>query len=156
MKAENVAPDNGLKNEYTLTERLIEILKQEQAQLVYANIDGLMAVTKEKTLAVAQISELTNRRYRALTAAGFAPKEDGMRAWLNVSTAPDASKYWHDLLKLAHSAKALNNTNGLLISKHMSRNRAALNALQGTQGGSLYGPNGQSTTKIRARGLVVG
>jgi flagella synthesis protein FlgN len=157
MNNQNVAPDSSLQEEYQLTQRLVELLKQEQAQLIKADIEGLIAVTEEKTRAVARMSELTNRRYRALAAAGFAPKEDGMRAWLNTSApASDASHCWQDLLKLAQSAKTLNNTNGLLINQHMVRNQSALNVLQGTQGGGFYGPNGQSTTKIQARGLVVG
>jgi flagella synthesis protein FlgN len=124
--------------------------------LVKADIDGLTAVTQEKARAVNQMAELTNMRYQALTAAGFAAKEDGMRAWLKSSAQPEAEKCWADLLQLAHSAKSLNNTNGLLIGKHMMHNQSALNVLLGTRNANLYGPDGQSATKIRSRGLVVG
>jgi len=157
MNAETVAPDSNLKDECKLTSHLIELLKQEQAQLIKADIEGLLAVNAEKSRAAAQMTELTNRRYRALVAAGYDPNEGGMRAWLEASsTSSESTRTWQELLRLAQSAKSLNNTNGMLISKHMTRNQKALSVLQGPQVSSLYGPNGQSTTKIRPRGLVLG
>ncbi|MFI4939105.1 MAG: flagella synthesis protein FlgN [Burkholderiales bacterium] len=157
MNDKDVTPDSSLKDEYKLTQQLVELLKQEQAQLIKADIEGLIAVTEEKARAVAHMSELTKLRYRALAAAGFNPKEDGMQAWLkSLAPASDSATCYRDLLALAKAAKSLNNTNGLLISKHMTRNQNALNILQGVQGANLYGPNGQTTTKIRARGLVFG
>jgi len=157
MTADPVTPAATLQEEYRLTQQLIELLKQEQAHLIKADIEGLMAVTEEKSRAASQMSELTNRRYRKLADAGFAPMEGGMRAWLeNAAPIGDAANCWQELLKLARSAKSLNNTNGLLISKHMARNQKALNILQGNRCNNFYGPNGQSTATIRSRGLVVG
>jgi flagella synthesis protein FlgN len=157
MNPTQASPDANLKEECKLTQQLIEILRQEQAQLIKADVEGLIAVTAEKSRAVAHMSELTNRRYRALAQAGFDPQEGGMRAWLDAAApAPAVSQCWQELLQLAKSVKSLNNTNGLLISKQMTRNQKALNVLQGAQGGPLYGPNGQSTNKMRPRGLVVG
>jgi len=157
MDAETLTPDVTLKEEYRLTQVLIELLKQEQAHLVKADIEGLIAITEEKSRAAAQMSELTNRRYQALEKAGFPAKEIGMRTWLDTSSAAaELTTYWQDLLKLAKSAKSLNNTNGLLINKHMTRNQKALNVLQGSLGSNVYGPNGKATTTFRPRGLVVG
>jgi len=157
MIADNLAPDSNLQEECRLTEQLIELLKQEQAQLVKADIEGLIAVTEEKSRIVAEISVTTNRRYRALANAGFDAREGGMRAWLNASVGTtEVNRRWQKLLQLAQTVKNLNNTNGLLISKHMTRNQKALNVLQGNLGGNLYGPNGQSTSHVRPRGVIVG
>jgi len=157
MTVESATPAATLKEEYQLTQQLIELLKQEQAHLIKADIEGLMAVTGEKAKAASHMSELTNRRYRNLANAGFAPKEGGMREWLeSAASHGDAADCWQELLKLARSAKSLNNTNGLLITKHMARNQKALNVLQGGRSNNFYGPNGQSTATIRSRGLVVG
>jgi len=157
MSTDSVTPAATLKEEYQLTQQLIDLLKQEQAHLIKADIEGLIAITEEKSRAASQMSELTNRRYRTLATVGFDPKEGGMRAWLEkAAPAGEAANCWQQLLKLAQSAKSLNNTNGLLISKHMSRNQKALNVLQGNQGNNFYGPNGQSTSTIRRRGLVIG
>jgi flagella synthesis protein FlgN len=80
-----------------------------------------------------------------------------MREWLeSAASHGDAANSWQELLQLARSAKSLNNTNGLLITKHMARNQKALNILQGGRNNNFYGPNGQSTATIRSRGLVVG
>jgi flagella synthesis protein FlgN len=152
-----VKPDFSLNAEYKLTEQLIEILKQEQAQLISADIEGLIAVTEEKSRAVMMMTDLTNRRYSALARAGYDAKEGGMRDWLAATSAsPEINRAWQDLLTLAQSVKSLNSTNGLLISKHMARSQKALNVLQGNEAAVLYGPNGKSTNKITTRGLVVG
>jgi flagella synthesis protein FlgN len=156
MNAEVETPAATLSEETRLTKQLIELLKQEQAHLIKADIEGLMAITEEKARAANEMNELARRRYRNLAAIGYAPAEGGMRTWLD-DAAPDAiANAWDSLLTLAQSAKSLNSTNGLLIGKHMSRNQQALNILRGNQGNSFYGPNGQATSSVRSRGLVIG
>jgi flagella synthesis protein FlgN len=156
MNAAN-KPDSHLKEERQIAQQLVELLKQEQAQLVKADINGLTAVTEDKARAVNNMATLTELRYKALAAAGFAPKEDGMQAWIDAA-APrsEAEQCWKELLQFAQSAKSLNSTNGLLIGKHMTYNQKALNILQGSRATNFYGPNGQATTTIGPRGLVVG
>jgi len=150
-------PAHSLKEEIALTAELISILKQEQAQLIAADINGLIAVTEEKSRVVVRISELTAQRYRALAIAGFDAKEGGMKAWLNgIEENGAAESSWRELLKLAQAVKTINSTNGLLISKHMTHNQQALNVLRGNPGSNFYGPNGQATSTLRPRGLVVG
>jgi len=156
MNATNIKPDASLKEELQLTRQLVELLKQEQEQLIGANVEGLITVTEEKSRVVARMAELTNRRYRALAAAGFDAMEGGMRAWLNAATDTEAEQSWQELLREAQSVKSLNNTNGVLISKQMTYNQKALNIWQGGQTSNLYGPNGQATSKMRPRGFVVG
>ena len=86
-----------------------------------------------------------------------------MQAWLATACAQSdqgtaaTRNEWMELLALAQSAKQINRTNGILINTHMMRNQAALNILHGNpQGSNLYGPDGQSSTKTEARGVVVG
>lgn len=140
-----------------MTAELIDILKREQAQLIAADINGLMAVTEEKARVVARMTVLTEQRYRALVGAGFDGMEGGMRSWIDQSAQPaDIEQSWQELLRLAQSVKNLNSTNGLLIGKHMMHNQQALNVLRGNPGGNFYGPDGQATSSPRPRGLVVG
>jgi flagella synthesis protein FlgN len=157
MNAAIASPAITLKEEYQLTQVMIELLKQEQAHLIKADIEGLIAITEEKSLTATKMAVLADRRYQALAAAGFAAKESGMQKWLD-SGAPsqEAIANWQDLLKAVKSAKSMNNTNGLLINKHMVHNQKALDVLHGNIGGNFYGPNGKSTTTFRPRGLVVG
>lgn len=157
------SPAAHLDHEIDAASALLGLLTQEQAQLVSGDIDGLGALTVQKTLAIGRMAELAQTRHRALAAAGFPGEEAGMQAWLQrpgasaeTETAA-AGKFWTELLALVQSAKQLNNTNGILISTHMARNQAALNLLQGApKGGNLYGPDGQSSTKTESRGMVIG
>lgn len=148
----------SLRDEHQAARSLLAVLRQEQLQLIDADIDGLPALTAEKTKAVARMSELASRRHRALSAAGFAASEAGMQAWLE-SAPPleDGRQNWQDLLSVLESAQELNRTNGLLIHKHMTRNQQALSVLHsGAQVGNFYGPNGQTTMTSIGRRLVVG
>jgi flagella synthesis protein FlgN len=144
--------------EHQAAAQLLKLLQQEQAQLIQNDIDRLMALTEEKASIVARMTTLANGRHRALGDAGFEPRESGMQAWLKSAPATKAiSEAWAGLLTLAQSAKEINHNNGILINRHLSRNRNALNVLQGPpQGGNLYGPNGQSMSRTSTRGVVVG
>lgn len=149
-------PGDSLNEELAAGTALLQLLKQEQEHLIQANLEGLTAVTEEKTRTVARMTELALARHRSLGAAGYGADESGMQAWIETAAA-DTGKTWNDLLKLARDAKELNRTNGLLLGQHMSRNQNALNVLQGSQGGgTMYGPTGQTTSSGGSRTLVVG
>lgn len=152
------SPADSLTEEQQAASRLLQVLKQEQALLIEANIDQLAALTEQKSKLVARMTELAGARHRALGSAGFDARESGMQAWLaNTPASAAIAKSWNELLELARAAKELNRTNGVLINRQMTRNQETLSVLQGNrQGGNFYGPNGQSTTKTTTRGLVVG
>jgi flagellar biosynthesis protein FlgN len=151
-------PAESLGEELNAGNTLLQLLKQEQEHLINADLEALTTLTEEKAKVVARMTELAQQRHRALGANGFEAGETGMQAWLNSrAAAPAVEKTWQDLLTLAKQAKELNRTNGLLIGQHMARNQNALNVLQGDpHGGTMYGPNGQSTSQSSSRRLVVG
>jgi len=154
MTVSGNSPARQLQEELRTARTLLELLKQEQAQLVAADIDALNALTEEKTRLVTRMSELATDRHHALAATGFAASEAGMQAWLEPEEARQA---WQNLLELARAAKEVNRSNGLLIGKHLTRNQSALNVLKGgPQGQTLYGPNGQSSVTAAGRGLAIG
>jgi flagella synthesis protein FlgN len=158
-------PAETLPQEQQAARLLIDVLNQEQALLIAADIDSLAMVTERKAPLVAQMSELAMRRHRTLGGMGLAASEAGMQAWINQTTDgkpahPAASSTWSALLSMARQAQEINRINGLLINTHMARNQSALNVLKvqrgsGT-GGSLYGPDGQASGRGMGRGLVVG
>lgn len=159
MPTSAVHPASRLDDEFQATQRLVEILKQEQSQLAGADIDGLTALTEEKSKAVAQLSELALARHHALSAAGYPASEVGMQQWVDTGTAGNTgiSKKWNELLAAMRAAKEMNRTNGVLIGTHLGRNQAALNVLQtNPQSGNLYGPDGQSSVRPAGRGVVIG
>ncbi|MGE5650136.1 flagella synthesis protein FlgN [Noviherbaspirillum sp. UKPF54] len=156
MHAPGTSPAHGLDEELQAANNLLQLLLQEQTTLVNADVDGLIKLTAEKAKLAAQMTQLAKRRHRALRDAGFEANDTGMQAWLASATAAD-NRAWNDLLTAMRSAKEHNRVNGLLIGQHMARNQGALNVLQGNaQGGPIYGPDGQATTKIGSRRLVVG
>lgn len=137
--------------------RLRQLIAQEQALLLAANIDELTALTEEKAKIVARMAALANGRHQLLAAAGFAPSEAGMQAWLDSNAESGANNLWMEMRAQVVATQELNRTNGLLINRHMTRNQNALNVLQGaSQVSGFYGPNGQATLKAAARSLVIG
>ena len=153
----DATPVSTLSEEIALTSELIGILKDEQAHLVAADIKGLVAVTENKSRVVSRISALTMQRYSRLAQAGHKAMEGGMRGWLDANQHdPAFDKAWAQLLKLAQAVKTLNSTNGILLGKHLAYNQNALNVLRGTRATGFYGPDGQATTKVQRRGVVVG
>lgn len=154
----HASPTATLADETGAAGQLLQLLQQEQQCLVGGDVGGLEKLVAEKATLVGRMTELAQRRYRALADAGHEPSETGMKAWLEKSgAASDAKRAWNELLTTAESAKELNRVNGMLINQHLARNQGALNILQGTpQTGNLYGPNGQSTLGRGRRSLVIG
>lgn len=161
MQSFGTNPADSLHQELTAARHLLQCLKQEQAHLIKADIDALSILTAEKAAVVACVSDLAKWRHRALAALGFPAREAGMRAWLDngalENEAASAGKAWGELQALAQSAKELNRINGALINAQLTRNQTALNVLRSNaQGGNFYGPDGQPSTAVPARSLVVG
>ena len=153
------SPADSLKEETQAAGELLELLRKEQDRLIAADIDGLTAVTEDKTRLINRLSELAGRRYQALSQAGFDARESGMAAWIADKAPASAKQSWNTLLDMVRQAKELNRINGSLIGKHLVRNQGALAVLQGgsPQGNqTLYGPNGQSSIPSSARGLAIG
>ena len=161
-RSSTVSPADSLPHEQQAARTLIDLLQQEQAALISADIDSLTMITERKTPVVAQMSELATRRHRALAALGHAASEIGMQAWIETRhlgqlAHPQAASTWTALLAMARQAKEINRVNGLLISSHIARNQSALNVLRvQTGGGNFYGPDGQASARGVGRGLVVG
>ncbi|GIZ52660.1 flagella synthesis protein FlgN [Noviherbaspirillum aridicola] len=157
MQQTGKAPALQFGEEIAAGKALLEVLRQEQECLIAADIEGLGALTEEKSKLLARLGEFAMQRQRALADAGIEDSEAGMQSLLK--NAPSSVRAdWDQLLAVAREGKELNRVNGLLIGQHMSRNQNALNALQGggQAAGTLYGPNGQAASQGGSRRLVVG
>ena len=158
------SPADSLPQEQQAARILIDLLHQEQALLIGADINSLTMVTERKAPVIAEMSELATRRHRALAKAGHPASELGMQAWIDTKVDgkpahPAAAATWVALLAMARQAQEINRINGLLINTHMARNQSALNVLRVQAGGgnnNFYGPDGQATSRGMGRGLVVG
>jgi flagellar biosynthesis protein FlgN len=153
-----VNPMTILREEQRLMTSLLEVLKQEQQHLVAAHIDGLTALTPEKSALVGQMATLAQQRHGALGAAGFAPQEAGMADWVAACGDSAAAPLWQTLLEQTREAKELNRINGMLINKHMGHTQGALQALRplAAASSSFYGPSGHATTSTTSRGFFAG
>lgn len=154
-------PTDKLAQECDTARELMAVLQEEQSHLTKANIDALGSLVAKKSALVAQMSELSKTRLKALAQAGFAPEETSMQKWFDSLSADTVNKTtdqenWGELLSLVRASKELNRTNGLLISTHMSHNQIALQILHGNQDGQVYGRNGQTSVQTSRRSLVVG
>ncbi len=158
----SASPADSLLQEQQAARTLIDLLQQEQALLISADIEGLTMVTERKGPVIALMSELATKRHRLLAAAGHPASEAGMQAWIDARAAGKlaqsaAVSAWTGLLAMARQAQEINRINGVLISSHMARNQGALNVLRvQTSGGNFYGPDGQASARGMGRGLVVG
>lgn len=158
MQSRSSDPGAQLAREYEVTKALHTLLQQEQACLVEANVNGVTDLLNEKSMLVAQATDLAVARHHALAAAGHDASEAGMQAWIATQENRNESvQIWNDLVDLAREAKEINRTNGLLINQQLSRNEAALNILRGSEPGSnVYGPNGQTAARSPSRSRVIG
>ena len=156
------SPADHFDSERQAAHALIDLLNQEQAALIGADMDGLALITARKVPVIAEMAELATHRYRALADLGLPPTGTGIQTWIATTrednpARPAAGKAWADLLALAKQAHEINRINGLLITTHMARNQGALNVLRAQTGsGNFYGPDGQTTTRATTRGLVIG
>jgi flagella synthesis protein FlgN len=155
---QTVDPMQLLREEQRLMTTLLDVLKQEQQHLVAADIDGLTALTPEKSALVGQMASMARQRHDALGAAGFAPQEAGMTQWIAACGDNAAAQLWQTLLEQTREAKELNRINGMLINKHMSHTQGALQALRprAAASSSFYGPSGHATTSTTSRGFFAG
>lgn len=158
MHSSGNSPARHIDREHQAADSLLQLLKQEQSALVDCDVDRLTKITEEKAKAASHMSQLAKQRHGVLKTAGFDASEAGMKEWLNSTHATAEDKAaWSALLAIVEKANELNRVNGLLIGQHMARNQSVLNILQGnSENGGIYGPNGQSATKIGSRRLVVG
>ena len=153
------SPIHTVRDEFSLINTLIELMKQEQRLLVAADTDGLTAVTAQKSQLVAQMAALSKTRHDQLAQAGFAAEDASMAGWLERHGDKDGASLWQDLLAATRQAKELNRVNGMLISKQLNNTHTLLNAMRTPAGAAdpgVYGPSGQTSNSQPSRRFVVG
>lgn len=125
----------------------VELLQNEQKSLQGGDVDRLVSLAQLKSDKVVALAQIEDKRNRALAAAGFAPDQRGMEAWLkqHATNFPEARKIWKELLSKARQAQNLNLANGAMIQQKLQHNQQALAILQAAANqSSTYGPDGQT------------
>lgn len=125
----------------------IELLQQEQKLLSAAgNADALMPLVEQKTALAVRLRQISDQRERLLAARNFKPGREGMEAFLATLPTGTIHDHWQQLRELAKEARALNETNGTLITIHWKHNQQALAALMSAADSAMvYGPGGQQS-----------
>lgn len=151
------APTSSLRAERELMQTLLELIRQEQQYLVAADIENLPGLMARKAGLTAQLTALAAQRHAALAEIGGAASDAGMAAWLAGSGDEAERALWAELLSVTREAKESNRLNGMLINKHLAHTQGALNTLRPqSQGGTFYGPSGQTTGAAAPRRYIVG
>lgn len=158
MQDDLTGPGATLAQEQQLAQALLLLLRHEQQGLIDADTDVVMSLLAEKSRLVASLRSLAAAREQALLNAGHPVSEKGMQAWLLGTKASAGLRLnWSTLMETSRTAREMNRINGLLIHRHMLRNQAALEVLQGRPAHSnVYGPNGQTTQRQQSRSRVIG
>lgn len=124
---------------------LLKDLQEEQNALIHANIAQIEQFVDNRIALLQALSATANLRYQALAAHGFEANEHGMAAWILQQADDKIAKAWEDFQQQLVKAKELNRINGMLIGKHLQRNKELLQSLQGNQNtAQIYGRNGHA------------
>lgn len=134
---------NVLQQEQAALDQFIELLQQEQAALVAADVDKLQSLSELKQQLSEHLNTLAQQRVAQQERAGYSADASGTRAWL-AAQPPAVGDAWKKLLATAQTARDLNQTNGQLIQTHMQHNQQALSVLMGAANRlDVYGADGQ-------------
>jgi flagella synthesis protein FlgN len=135
-----------LEQEQATLDRFIELLQQEQAALVSADVDKLQLLSEPKQKLSEKLNVLVQQRIALLDRDGFSTDAAGVQAWLSKQPATVAEA-WNKLLVGAQKAQRLNQTNGKLIQTHLQHNQQALATLMSAANkADVYGADGQPRT----------
>ncbi len=140
---------DSLDAEREATARFVDLLRREQQALTNGAADELEAITPAKARMADDLAQHVRNRRAHLVSLGHTPDVHGMRAWIAMHPDPGrAASAWESLRALVGQARALNETNGVLIQmrlQHCERSLAALNEACGRT--TLYGPHGRTITE---------
>jgi flagella synthesis protein FlgN len=143
-----------LLQEQAALDRFINLLQQEQAALVKADVDALVSISERKLKQAEELNAMERERAKILARDGFGGDVTG---WL-AQQPQTVGAAWNRLMESARTAQRLNQANGKLIQTHLQQNKQALAALMNASSmASAYGPDGQprsGTTTHRIIGKV--
>lgn len=145
-----------IRQELAALDRFIELLQQEQAALVNADVEALTTLSQQKLKHAEELNALGRQRLSQLQQAGFSGDAAGMDAWLSGQPA-STQQQWQALVDKARNAQRLNQTNGKLIQTHLQHNQQALSVLMNAANqAGVYGPDGQSRNTLPGSGRTIG
>ena len=134
----------GIPHELAAVNRFVELLRVEQAALMQADVERLIALSEQKFQQSGELNTLAQTRSRLWAEQGHAATAEGIRQW-RAALPSEEAVLWDALLDSARTARQLNQTNGKLIHAHLQHHQQALNALlSAADRAGVYGADGQA------------
>ncbi|SES80455.1 flagella synthesis protein FlgN [Thorsellia anophelis] len=128
---------------YFYMKNLEPVLEKEQYILSQGKIDGsmLQGVTQQKEMMLASIISLNKRRIAL-------QEEMGVSEPFNELNNYAISNLWEHISALSTKIAQQNMNNGFLLQYHINYASDALSVLEAEAGTPVYGPDGQSISKL--------
>lgn len=132
-----------IDSQWALLKRFLGILEREEAILIAADRDALMALSNEKN----EVYQLLQRQHDAciilIRQCGKPNTAQSVREIC--ASLPNTLARWEEVLELADQAKKRNETNGKMIIEQMHANQSALSVLlTATDQPQLYSADGSA------------
>lgn len=154
-EAEALLFERELEIEARETQRLSDLLVEEQRVLTGRDHELLLGIAAEKSQHIAALERLAERRTAFLRRNGLHPGREGMLDWL--TTHPEretAARAWLRIQELAGSAREANEINGGLLSLELQRLQRRLAFLHAhASNDPTYTPDGYTQTSPPWRSL---
>lgn len=143
---------DAIRTEIAGLERLLAILKEEEAALIGAHIDRLSEIIPTKSLLISELEQASQARKAQMQAEGVSDHRDTIASWLSQQSGTQQQQ-WQHLLKLAEEAAQYNRSNGRLIQSREEAQRAFLNSInhQQANGDIGYTASGRITGHNKRR-----
>jgi len=132
-----------LEAESSQLRKFLDLLEREEAVLITGDTDNLLPITKEKNDRYRQLQHLHDDRSMLVSRFGHGKGDAAIRSLC--ARVPKTLARWDEVLSLAARARDRNYVNGLLLSKYMQQNQAALTVLtEAANHPQLYDAGGHS------------
>ncbi|MCC6473520.1 MAG: flagellar protein FlgN [Burkholderiales bacterium] len=138
-------------------ERMLELLREEEAALLEGAVERIAGLAGEKERLSVRLRDAAARRSAILTGSGLPGTEQGMREWLarHPGQSSGVQSEWQRLSARAEAARRQNGINGRLVTALAQHLQARLNLISAaTCANGTYGPDG-STRFDRGPGRLV-
>jgi flagellar biosynthesis/type III secretory pathway chaperone len=126
---------------------LKESLEEERKALEAQDMEALNAAVESKSVCVANLQGLDNKRLALCAAWGFGDSPEQMQELIEWCDDSDlVTNRWEHLMILAAEGSALNMTNGAIIRLRQQQFESSLSVLRGVKPRpNTYGRNGEAS-----------
>jgi flagellar biosynthesis/type III secretory pathway chaperone len=135
----------ALAAEHGSLSAFVRVLREEQETLAEGGLDALPALAEEKLKLAGEVSAHAQARRGRVLGLGHSADRAGMELCLQQHAPRACADLWREIIALAETGRALNETNGVLVERQLAQSRQALAVLHSASGaGGLYDRDGQA------------